>query len=122
MKTLAEAPALTDFFFAARIEVPPTLLVARNMTAAQALQGLGRTLQILSGIAAWTPEAMEPPLRDLVAQLGLRPVQLFTALRAAVTGRTVSPPLFATMAVLGRDITLGRLRQAIAALEKTPDE
>jgi glutamyl-tRNA synthetase len=59
---------------------------------------------------------MEALLRGLVAELGLKPVQLFTSLRVAVTGRTVSPPLFETMEVLGRARSLERLRLAIAAL------
>jgi glutamyl-tRNA synthetase len=43
-------------------------------------------------------------------------VQLFTSLRVAVTGRTVSPPLFETMEVLGREVTLARVSQAISLL------
>jgi glutamyl-tRNA synthetase len=116
LKTLAEAPAATAFFFVPRIEVSPALLVAKNLTSEQARAGLQRALAILDGLREWKAEAMEPPLRELVGELGLKPVQLFTAIRAAVTGRTVSPPLFATMAVLGRETTLARLRQVIAAL------
>jgi glutamyl-tRNA synthetase len=59
---------------------------------------------------------MEPPLRALVQELGLKPVQLFTSLRVAVTGRTVSPPLFETMEVLGREVSLTRIRAAVARL------
>jgi glutamyl-tRNA synthetase len=51
-----------------------------------------------------------------VAELGLKPVQLFTSLRVAVTGRTVSPPLFETMETLGRDVSMRRIEQAIEAL------
>ena len=58
--------------------------------------------------------ALEAPLRDLVGELGVKPVQLFTSLRVAVTGRTVSPPLFETMETLGREVTLARVSQAIA--------
>jgi glutamyl-tRNA synthetase len=59
---------------------------------------------------------MEARLRELVAELGLKPVQLFTSLRVAVTGRTVSPPLFETMETLGRDVSMRRIEQAIEAL------
>jgi glutamyl-tRNA synthetase len=52
----------------------------------------------------------------LVAELGLKPVQLFTSLRVAVTGRTVSPPLFDTMEVLGRQRSLNRLARALVLL------
>lgn len=116
LKTLAEASALTEFFFVPQIEISPALLVSKNLTPEQARQGVARALATLEGVGEWTAEALEPPLRALVGELGLKPVQLFTALRVAVTGRTVSPPLFATMAVLGRETTLARLRSAIAVL------
>ena len=45
-----------------------------------------------------------------------RIAQLFTSLRVAVTGRTVSPPLFETMETLGRDTSMQRIAQAIEAL------
>ena len=65
---------------------------------------------------------METPLRALVEEMGLKPIQLFTAIRVAVTGRTVSPPLFETMEVLGRSTTLARLEKAIALLSALPEE
>jgi glutamyl-tRNA synthetase len=116
MKALAEAPALTEFFFVPRVNVAPELLVAKNMTREQAQDGLRRALEVLEHTPEWRAEALEAPLRALVAEMGLKPVQLFTSLRVAITGRTVSPPLFATMEVLGREPTLGRIHQAIEGL------
>jgi len=117
MKTLAEAPTLTEFFFVPRVAVAPALLVPKNMTPEQTLDGLRRSLAILEGAREWKAGELEAPLRTLVAKMGLKPVQLFTSLRVAVTGRTVSPPLFETMEVLGREPTIARLRQAIVTLE-----
>jgi glutamyl-tRNA synthetase len=117
MKTLAEAPTLTEFFFTTTVAVAPALLVPKNTTREQALDGLRRSLAILEGAQEWKAGELEAPLRTLVAEMGLKPVQLFTSLRVAVTGRTVSPPLFETMEVLGREPTRARLRQAIATLE-----
>ena len=54
-----------------------------------------------TSLPEWSAAAMEAPLRALVEELGLKPIQLFTAIRVAVTGRTVSPPLFETMEALG---------------------
>jgi glutamyl-tRNA synthetase len=117
MKTLADAPAMTEFFFVPSIIFAPESLVAKNMTREQARDGLRRALALLVGVAEWEALALEAPLRGLVAEMGLKPVQLFTTLRVAVTGRTISPPLFETMAVLGREGTLTRLRSALAALD-----
>ncbi|HEX9037236.1 MAG TPA: glutamate--tRNA ligase [Ktedonobacterales bacterium] len=119
MKTLAEAPAMTSFFFTGELEYAPQTLIAKHMSAESTLAGLRRSLMLLESVGDWAAAAMEAPLRELVAELGLKPVQLFTSLRVAVTGRTVSPPLFETMETLGRDISLRRLRNAIAALGAT---
>jgi glutamyl-tRNA synthetase len=117
MKTLADAPDMTSFFFVDHLEYPAEALIAKHMDASATLNGLRRSQAILEGQQSWVAADMEAPLRELVAELGLKPVQLFTSLRVAVTGRTVSPPLFETMETLGRVVSLGRLRQAIQALD-----
>ena len=57
-------------------------------------------------------------MRALVDHLGLRPNQVFGILRAAVTGQTVSPPLFDSMGIVGKEKVLERLKTAIEILEK----
>ncbi len=116
MKLLAEAPAMTEFFFTDAITYEPKLLIAKQMDAPRTLDGLRRAEAILADVADWQAAALEAPLRELVAELGLKPVQLFTSLRVAVTGRTISPPLFETMEVLGRAVSLRRLHEAIHLL------
>jgi glutamyl-tRNA synthetase len=122
MKTLAEAPQLTAFFFTPTLSYDTSQLLAKRMTRAQSLDGLLRAHELLAPLPEWNAAAMEPPLRALVEEMRLKPVQLFTAIRVAVTGRTVSPPLFETMEVLGRPTTLMRLNEAIARLSALPDE
>jgi glutamyl-tRNA synthetase len=58
----------------------------------------------------------EPPLRELAVRLGLKPGQLFGILRSAITGQTVSPPLFETMAIVGKETCLARLDRAAELL------
>lgn len=118
MKTLAEAPAMTTFFFTDTLEYDSALLIAKGMDRERTLDGLERALARLESLDGWEASVTEPPLRDLVAELALKPVQLFTSIRVAVTGRTVSPPLFETMEVLGRERSIDRIRQAIVALDK----
>jgi glutamyl-tRNA synthetase len=65
-----------------------------------------------------TPAIAEPPMRTLVDDLGLGPNQVFGILRAAVTGQTVSPPLFESMEIVGKEQVLDRIRAAISILEK----
>jgi glutamyl-tRNA synthetase len=56
-------------------------------------------------------------LRELVEELELKPNQVFGILRVAVTGQTISPPLFESMAVIGKENVLERVRNAIEILE-----
>jgi glutamyl-tRNA synthetase len=122
MKTLAEAPQLTTFFFTPTPTYDTSQLLAKRMTRAQSLEGLRRAYDLLTSLPEWRAAAMEAPLRALVEELELKPIQLFTAIRVAVTGRTVSPPLFETMEALGPSTTLARLDNAIALLRALPDE
>jgi len=53
----------------------------------------------------------------LVEKLGYKPGQVFGILRVAVTGKMVSPPLFETMEIIGREKVISRLQDAIKLLE-----
>ena len=59
---------------------------------------------------------MEAPYRELAETLGLKVGQFFMSIRVAVTGKTATPPLFQTMEVLGRERSVGRLREAVERL------
>ena len=64
-----------------------------------------------------TLETAEPPMRQLAEELGLQAGQLFGILRVAVTGQTVSPPLFESMEIIGKPRVMERLRAAIGLLD-----
>ena len=69
----------------------------------------------LAGVGSWTAEAIEDALRAaLVEKLGLRPRAAFGPVRVAVTGLRISPPLFESIELLGRERTLSRLARALA--------
>jgi glutamyl-tRNA synthetase len=57
-------------------------------------------------------------MRALVEELGLKPAQVFGVLRVAVTGRKVSPPLFESMEIIGKDIVLERIKTAAKMLRE----
>ena len=71
-----------------------------------------------SSFADLAPETAEPPLRALVETSGLSAGQVFGILRVAVTGQTVSPPLFESMQIVGKEKVLERVKNAIEILEK----
>ncbi|MGV0799557.1 glutamate--tRNA ligase, partial [Mycolicibacterium elephantis] len=72
---------------------------------------LDAALGALDGLADWNTAAIEAALKDsLLENLGLKPRKAFGPVRVAATGATVSPPLFESLDLLGRDRTLRRLR------------
>ena len=117
LKKLSEAPASVDFFFTDDLEYDPKLLVAKGLTAEASLAALRAARSRVESLASWDRAAMEEAVRPLAEELGLKTGQLFGILRVAITGRTVAPPLFETMEVLGRERAMGRLRRAEASLE-----
>ena len=71
--------------------------------------------ETLAGVEPFTAEAIEQALRDLADRVGQKPRQAFQPIRVAVTGSTVSPGLFESIELLGRDETLARIRDARTA-------
>jgi glutamyl-tRNA synthetase len=71
--------------------------------------------ETLAGVEPFTAEAIEQALRDLAERVGQKPRQAFQPIRVAVTGSTVSPGLFESIELLGRDETLARIRGARTA-------
>jgi glutamyl-tRNA synthetase len=69
----------------------------------------------LESVDPWEATAIEEALRALVEELGEKPRQAFQAIRLAVTGTKVSPSLFESLELLGRETSLGRLSAAVAA-------
>lgn len=115
--TLDDAVEIAGFFF--REEVTPKIedLIAKNLTALQSAELARRACEVLERFDQFTTETAEPPMRELVEELGVTPGQFFGILRAAVTGQKVSPPLFESMEIIGKQKTLERIRKAINMLE-----
>jgi glutamyl-tRNA synthetase len=86
------------------------------MSQGSAVEALKAAQQRLNQLATFDAESLEGVLRPLAGELGLKTGQLFGVLRVAVTGRTAAPPLFQTMAVLGKERCLRRIEAALAKL------
>ncbi|KMO35395.1 glutamyl-tRNA synthetase [Methylobacterium tarhaniae] len=76
---------------------------------------LAGALPHLEALDEWSAASTEGAVRHFAETAGVKLGQVAQPLRAALTGRTTSPPLFDVMAVLGRDESLGRLREQVAA-------
>ena len=82
------------------------------MTAPDAALVLARAMTALRTVEPWSAPVIETALRDVLEQMHLSARKGLQPLRVAVTGSAVSPPLFESMAVLGREATFRRLTEA----------
>ena len=110
-KLLTDIPAQVRFLFA-DISVDAGSW-QKVMTKPDAAGAVGRGLEALSALEAWDAVSIEAACRGVVADLEIGAGKVFQPLRVAVTGSSVSPPLFESMEALGRDHTLARLRAAL---------
>ena len=107
-KTLVELYDATRFLWASRpLELNDQAKVLLTPEAKMVTAGL---LPELVAMIVWTPETIEAIVRGYAERAGLKLGAVAQPLRAALTGRTTSPPIFDVLAVLGKDESLARLR------------
>jgi len=116
IQTLGEGVEMLRFLLVAdeAFEVDETAAAKQLGEAGQAVLAAAiPALEALKALGEWTTAAVEQTLHGaLVDRLGLKPRNAYGPIRVAVTGRGVSPPLFESMELLGRDRSLARLRAA----------
>lgn len=118
IRTLEEYGAIAACFFHDGLpDYPVADLVGKKRGTAETLDALREVRARVADAAAHTAAVLEPALRALAEARGWKPGDLFTPIRTAVTGAKVSPPLFETMELLGRETTLARLDHGIRRLE-----
>ncbi|MGA0188130.1 MAG: glutamate--tRNA ligase, partial [Candidatus Nanopelagicaceae bacterium] len=106
--TLSEVVGMLKFLFVEAVEVESESLTKVN-------EGSGKDVlksahQALNSVTTWNEESIESALRDaLIDGLGLKPRLAFTPVRIAATGSHISPPLFESLALLGKARTLSRI-------------
>jgi glutamyl-tRNA synthetase len=114
--TLKEAATYADFFFVDELEYDSAMLIGKKMTAGTVLTALKAAEEKLSSLETFSKDLLESTLRQLATELGIKAGELFNPLRVATTAREAAPPLFETMAVLGKERCLRRIRAALAKL------
>jgi glutamyl-tRNA synthetase len=115
--TLDDCIPFGAFFFKERVEPNPEDLIAKGLDAKQSGEIARNSYEILAALPELTHTAAEPPMRVYVEQSGYNVNQVFGILRVAVTGQKVSPPLFESMEITGKENVLKRLKKAIEILE-----
>jgi glutamyl-tRNA synthetase len=116
IKTLGEFTTLTRCFFGEVGDVDTAELVPKKREAAEVNDALGVAHERLAGVDAWEPPVIEESLRGLADATGWKVRDLFIPIRVAVTGSTISPPLFETMHLIGRERCLARIDRARSLL------
>lgn len=107
---LGEAPEMLAFLFKAddAIDVADD---ARKGLPENLAEVLDAAIAALEPVEDWTPDNIQTALKQaLVEDLGIKPRLAFGPVRTAVSGRRISPPLFESMVILGKDSSLRRLR------------
>jgi glutamyl-tRNA synthetase len=79
-----------------------------------AVENLSRSREALANVEPFDEAGVESALNGLVEELGVKPGKLYQPIRVAITGTTVSPGIFESVALLGRDATLARIDKALA--------
>ncbi len=91
-------------------------LFKKGMDIPRTLDALIQARDRLIGLEQWERSIMESAMDELGIALGLKRGQFFGTLRVAVSGSNATPPLFPMMEVLGREVSMKRIEQAIAKL------
>lgn len=111
-RRMADIAPQVAFLFSSEVEIDP---VAAGKALAfegsrEVLEAVG---EALGALAEWSAAAIESALRGLPETLGVKPKTLFQAVRVAITGSLVSPPLFESLALLDPPTVAARLRAAM---------
>lgn len=115
IKRMDEVVPMVGFLFADSIEIDPAA-ASKALSGEQVATALESAHDALEAVRPFEHDAIESALRALPDQLGMKANVVFQAVRVAVTGSTVSPPLFESLELLGRDATLVRIDAARTAL------
>jgi nondiscriminating glutamyl-tRNA synthetase len=112
MHTLNEGAELLRFLFTDQIDPDEK---ARKMLSPDRAEYLREVASRLEAVEDWRADEIEKVLRAIQGERELSSTQAFQPVRAAVTGTLISPPLFESLDLLGRDRTIARLRAAASA-------
>lgn len=121
IKTLNDVVEMAGFFFRQPFQpAPAEAFAVKGRTTGQVCVLLEQILAALESVTDWTHGPLEDTMRSLAERTSLKPKDLFSPLRAAITGQAVSTPLFESMAVIGRETSLARIASAVASLAASP--
>ena len=116
LKTLSDAAPLASFIFKNEIVYTSEELIQKGMDSQQTRNLLIRAREILSSMNIFISDEIEADLRKLAGDVDVKVGQLLGTIRLATSGQRVSPPLFGSLEILGRDRVVVLLDNAIEIL------
>jgi glutamyl-tRNA synthetase len=116
LPTLDESVDMAGFFFKDEIRYDADLLIAKGLLKENCKEILIQTKGVFEKLPMLEKELAEPPMREIVQSSGFSAGQVFGILRVAVTGQKVSPPLFESIEIIGKNLVMERINRAIDIL------
>jgi len=113
LKLLTEGTETLDFFFSNEIEPNVEELPGRKMDEQMTVTALKAALELCKSVVSFEPESLEEDYRALAERLEMKPGQVFSPIRVAITGKKFAPPLFDTMSAIGQERCITRLEHAL---------
>ena len=106
------------FLFTDHIDLVAEALVIKDMDREKSLEVAEDIAEIFEEIEEWTVQKLEERIQIYMDERGLNPGQLLSFIREAVSGQRVTPPLYESLVVLGREKALERMKNAAALLKE----
>ena len=114
---LDDSPKIAGFFFCDEINPSINELVGRDLSSTESASILESILAIFEMTSDFSAASLEPLLRSFLEEANMKPGQVFGIIRVAITGQRISPPLFESLEIIGREKSIKRIKDAIGMLE-----
>lgn len=116
---LTEAPEMLGFLFADEVELQRQEFGTKSKEPpARIADALRAAASAMADVGEWTHENIESALRGAAESMSWKAGDLLMQVRVAITGRRVTPPLFESLALLGREKAMARIGKAISLMEE----
>lgn len=117
--TLKEVPEMVEFLCVDKIERDIPAMFDKGVTPAVAKDILTAGIEILKGLSDFSKEATEAALRPLGEKFGLKLGPIFAVFRVAIIGKKITPPLFSSLAALGKEASIKRMEEALPLIPQS---
>ena len=115
--TLDDAIDMAGFFFKEFPIIDVEQLIGKDMSREESAMVVEKTLNVFRKLPVLEKELTEPEMREVIEKEGWSAGQAFGILRMAITGQKVSPPLFESIEIIGKDVVMERLESALNILK-----